>query len=89
MQLKKYKNGIVVKGNNKKTTITKNKENIHVEISRLIAKDEVIDAPTCRCFTVKDKVVVTELMLSKESAELLHIVLTHYLRNFEDISNKD
>jgi hypothetical protein len=89
MKVKKYKNGIVVKGNNKKATITKNKENIHVEITRMIAKDEVIDAPTCRCFTVKDKVVVTQLMLSKEGAELLQIGLRNYLHHYGNITNVD
>jgi hypothetical protein len=87
MKLKKYKNGIAVKGTNRRTVVTNNKGNIHVEIARMLAKDEVLDSPTCKCFTVKDKVVVTELMLSKEGATLLQIALTSYLRSYDAINN--
>ena len=88
MKIIKYHNGIVLRTKNKRTVIINNKGNMHIEICRTLAKDEVLDSPTCRTTLHRNKVVTTELMISKEGATMLQAALTIYLQSYDAIHIK-
>lgn len=58
----------------------KNKQNL-LRFVRLAENNSDIEVPSCAFNVLKNKVCVTELAISDEALEALHVAIGNYLRN--------
>ena len=79
--LTKYKNGVVIKWHNRRTTVHEinDKKGVAITFARKTEPGETEETTPCQSTIVRNRVRVTQIQLTRESAEFLFQALLHYL----------
>jgi glutamine phosphoribosylpyrophosphate amidotransferase len=79
-----YKDGLYTKTKNRRTIIFTREDGLMIALVRLKNQDDPAEIKTCRNIIIDDKIVRTEVNMTREGAVILMEALANYLKIYNE-----